>query len=109
MELSKALRRIGAALSLARVVVVNLVGLAVALVAAVHVYNRETNPRPAPIARGILVAHLANANANASSAAPGASGAAPPWLPVEIELLDDARPGSDRAPASPGVNEANHR
>jgi hypothetical protein len=103
VKISKALRPIRTALSLARVVAINLVGLAVALGAAVHVHNRESNRRPAPIARAILAAHPA------SSAAPGASGAASPWLPVEIELLDDARPGSDRAPASPGVNDANRR
>jgi Mn2+/Fe2+ NRAMP family transporter len=107
VKISKALRPIRTALSLARVVAINLVGLAVALGAAVHVHNRETNRRPAPIARAILAAHPAIADA--SSAAPGASGAASPWLPVEIELLDDVRPGSDRAPASPGVNDANRR
>lgn len=99
MELSKALRKIGAALSLGRVVVINVVALVVAFVAAVHVYNRETNPRPAPIVRGILAAH--------PTPAPAAS--ATEWLPGEIEILDDAPAGSTRAPASPGVNDAIRR
>ena len=99
------LGRIVAALSLARIVAINLVGLAVALVAAVHVYNREQNPRAAPIARSVLLAHPA-----ATSAAPSASGAGPvPWLPIEVELLDDAPGGSVRDPASPGVNDASRR
>ena len=105
MAISKALRQIAAALSLARIVAINLVGLAVALVAAVHVYNREQNPRPAPIARSVLLAHPV-----ASSVTPSASGAgSAPWLPIEVELLDDAPGGSVRDPASPGVNDASRR
>lgn len=94
MSTSKALRRIGAALSLARIVIINVVALVVAGVAAVHVYNRQYNPRPAPIVRGILAAHAPTASA-ASSAAET----------IEIDLDGVAPAGSQRVPASPSVND----
>jgi hypothetical protein len=83
---SKTLGRIGTALSLARIVAINVFALAVAAAAAVHVHNRASRRKAAPIV-----------------AAPAASSAAPSF---EIELEGPAPVGSGRAPALPGVNDA---
>jgi hypothetical protein len=99
---SKRLRNIAAAASFARIVAINMVAMAIAAMAAVHVYNRQKPPRPAPLVRGILAAHPTPAG--------GASGAAPVIeIEMEMEPAGAAPAGAERAPASPGVNDAIHR
>jgi hypothetical protein len=83
--------RIAAVLSLGRIVLINVLALAVAAVGALHVYNRERAPRPAPLVRGILAAHPTTT----------ASGATP-TIDVDLERADPG--GSVRDPASPSVN-----
>jgi hypothetical protein len=100
---SKTLRKIAAAASFARIVAINVVAMAIAAMAAVHVYYRGKTPRPAPMVREILAAHPAPA-----SAASGASGAAP-TIEIDMEPVGAATDGAQRGPASPGVNDAIRR
>ncbi len=100
MRTSKTLRQIRVALSLARIVAINVVALVIAAMAAVHVYHRQRAPRPGPLMRGILAAHPAT----------GPSGAAPTIeIDTESEPAGAATGGAERAPASPGVNDAIRR
>ncbi|MEP7120709.1 MAG: hypothetical protein ABJE95_07365 [Byssovorax sp.] len=92
MSTSKTLKKIRVALSLARIVAINVVAMAIAAMAAVHVYNRQKAPRPAPIVSGILATHPA-------------LGAAP-TIEIEMEPAGAAPAGAQRAPASPAVNAA---
>jgi hypothetical protein len=91
--------RIRTALSLGRIVVINVLALAVTAAATVHVLNRPTGPRPAPLLRGVLAAHP---TATTTPAAPASSSGAPS-IEVDLERADPV--GSARAPASPGVND----
>ena len=95
MAPSKTLRKIAAAASFARIVAINVVAMAIAAMAAAHVYHRGKPPRPAPLVRAILAAHLAPVGD-------------PPAIEIGIELdpAGAASGGSQRGPASPGVNDA---
>ena len=102
MAPSKTLRKIAAAASFARIVAINVVAMAIAAMAAVHVYHRGKPPRPAPLVQAILAAHPAPAG--------DASGAAPTIeIEMEMEPAGAAIDGSQRGPASPGVNDAIRR
>lgn len=102
MAPSKTLRKIAAAASFARIVAINVVALAIAAMAAVHVYNRGKPPRPGPLVREILAAHPTPAG--------GASGAVKAIeVEIESEPAGAAPGGSQRGPASPGVNDAIRR
>jgi hypothetical protein len=99
---SKRLRDIAAIASFARIVAINVLAMAIAAMAAVHVYNRGKPPRPAPLVRAILAAHPAPAG--------DASGAAPTIeIEMEMEPAGAATDGSHRGSASPGVNDALRR
>lgn len=104
MAPSKTLRNIAAAASFARIVAINVVAMAIAAMAAVHVYYRGKTPRPAPIVRAILAAHPAPAS-DASSATPTIE----IEMEMEMEPAGAATDGSQRGPASPGVNDAIRR
>jgi hypothetical protein len=95
---SKTLRKIAAAASFARIVAINVIAMAIAAMAAVHVYYRGKPPRPAPLVQAILAAH------------PAPTGDAPTIeVGIEVDPAGAASAGSQRGPASPGVNDAIRR
>ena len=93
-----AVSRIAAALSLARIVLINVLALGVTAAVTAHVLTRPSGSRPA--------AAQASSAAAAAPMAPAASTGAAAAAPIEVDLDRAAPAVTSRVPTAPTVNEA---
>ncbi len=90
--------RLEAAISLGRVVLINVLALVATAAATVHVFQREHRPKPAVV--------VDEQKSGAGSATPTSAPAAPP---IEVDFEQAAPAVTGRVPTAPTVNEMTGR
>ena len=92
-----AISRIGAALSLGRIVLINVLALGVTAAVTVHVATRPSRPEHGP-------ATSATDRASSAATTPVASAGTPAAAPIEVDLDRSAPAVTTRVPTAPTVN-----
>ena len=95
-----AISRIGAALSLARIVLINVLALGVTAAVTVHVASRPSRPEQGPA----MSATDRASSAATTPGAPAAEAGTPAAAPIEVDLDRSAPAVTTRVPTAPTVN-----